>query len=327
MSVLLRFDHGLGDIAQFTSVLRHIQVHRPWYDIHVEAAEGKHTAFEGLASGVHRIGHVDHSQFDTVFQIAFWEAHQSYPNCPSTKVERCLLETFQIDPSPDLLRYTIKHNAEYSGVVGDYFESIGAVEERGRYNVALIHYQGATSPKRKNISSRSVQVTCAALSAAGLVPVILDWESPPRSSLPDQASIFCPGRGHPIWGQSATICDVQRLLAVIDHASLFIGIDSGPLHVAAASDTPTIAVWTHHHPLHFLCPADHILNLVPEHHANLIKEPANVGLEYFVGNYRFETYNSLVRELPGKAVEFCESGGPTHKINCIGDLHLELTCN
>src|SRR6516225_911916 len=47
-SVLIRFAHGLGDAVQFTAVLRHIQKHRPEWEVDVTSLRGKHSAFHGL---------------------------------------------------------------------------------------------------------------------------------------------------------------------------------------------------------------------------------------------------------------------------------------
>jgi 2-polyprenyl-3-methyl-5-hydroxy-6-metoxy-1,4-benzoquinol methylase len=73
-------------------------------------------------------------------------------------------------------------------------------------------------------------------------------------------------------------------------------VDSGPLHVAGATDTPAVAVWTRHHPVHFFDLAANVLHLVPGDHEQLASgRPA---LEYFTRNYRHHVYRQLYVELP-----------------------------
>ncbi len=72
-----------------------------------------------------------------------------------------------------------------------------------------------------------------------------------------------------------------------------IGVDSGPLHVAAATSTPTIGVWTGHHPLHYFGHADNVTHLVPEDHVRLLRGDRNAGAKYFRERYRFQTYRDL----------------------------------
>lgn len=76
-----------------------------------------------------------------------------------------------------------------------------------------------------------------------------------------------------------------------------IGVDSGPLHVAAATSTPTLAVWTHHHPLHYLSKCGNVVNLVPQNHEQLLRGDRDTGLRFFQSNYQFRAYTDLGREL------------------------------
>jgi FkbM family methyltransferase len=76
-----------------------------------------------------------------------------------------------------------------------------------------------------------------------------------------------------------------------------VGVDSGPLHVAAATTTPTIGVWLRHHPLHYLGLADNVLHLVPERHEGMIRGNREAGAAFFRAHYRHRTYHDLGREL------------------------------
>ena len=80
-------------------------------------------------------------------------------------------------------------------------------------------------------------------------------------------------------------------------ATLVVAIDSGPLHVAAATSTPTIAVWTRHHPLHYVSHAENVTHLIPKHHVELLRGDTEAGSRYFDAHYRYRTYNQIEYEL------------------------------
>jgi hypothetical protein len=69
--------------------------------------------------------------------------------------------------------------------------------------------------------------------------VVLDWDR--RSPLPDGVRIHNPGADHELWGGSGT-GDAETLAALIEQSALLVGVDSGPLHVAGATATPTLAL-------------------------------------------------------------------------------------
>ena len=129
----------------------------------------------------------------------------------------------------------------------------------------------------------------------GYVPMILDWDR--RSPLPNNRTIFCPGV-HPrdIWNNTGT-GDGEVLAALISQCSLLIGIDSGPLHVAGATDTPTIGVWTAHHPIQFydLCP--NVLHLIPNNWRQSRPCCSSESAEYFLAKYAHVIYSDLEEAL------------------------------
>jgi ubiquinone/menaquinone biosynthesis C-methylase UbiE len=113
--------------------------------------------------------------------------------------------------------------------------------------------------------------------------------------LPDGSSIHNPDADHQLWGGIGT-GDAGPLAALSEAATLLIGVDSGPLHVAAATTTPTLAVWTQHHPIHFFDLADNVTHLVPGDHTRFAAGAA--ALRYFHANYRHRTYKQLGIDLP-----------------------------
>jgi FkbM family methyltransferase len=124
--------------------------------------------------------------------------------------------------------------------------------------------------------------------------VILDWDK--RSPLPDGRCIHNPHVDVELWDRTGT-GDAAVLAALTELSSLLVGVDSGPLHVAGATTTPTIAVWTRHHPLHYFALADHVTHLVPEKHRELLRGDRDVGEAYFREHYRSSTYAHLAEDL------------------------------
>jgi FkbM family methyltransferase len=66
--------------------------------------------------------------------------------------------------------------------------------------------------------------------------------------------------------------------------------------VAGATTTPTVGVWTRHHPVHFFEPADNVLHLVPADHAGLAAGAEAV--RFFEQHYRYRSYKRLFVDLP-----------------------------
>ncbi|MGH7136662.1 MAG: FkbM family methyltransferase, partial [Pirellulales bacterium] len=197
---------------------------------------------------------VDRGAYKHVFDLSWDECHTCYADSPSTKAEHCLRSVFGLKPIPDLCRYELTIGKEAWLAAKSYLESIcgrrvvagadGQVNPKSnrgapgqnpksdaRYPVVVVHYQGNTSCEKKDLSHDLARRVCETAIEAGFVPVILDWDN--RSPLPDGVRIFNSNADHPLWGGSGT-GDCERLAALIAQASLFIGVDSGPLHVAGA---------------------------------------------------------------------------------------------
>lgn len=296
--VLLRFRHGLGDAVQLTSVLRHLQRRRPRWSIDVAALMGKHSAFHGLCRKVLILERdaVEPSTYERVYDLDWPECASCFADSPSTKADRCLREEFGLVSENDLWTYSIEPSTEDDELACRYLERDPRVtaDKHGKYPVVLVHYQGNTAAAEKNLSDSVARQICEEVISAGHVPIILDWDR--RSPLPDGKRIYNPHPDLELWRGRGT-GDAGVLAALIARAALFVGIDSGPLHVAAATTTPTIAVWTGHHPLHYLCPADHVVHLVPKDHERLLRGDRAVGRTFFERHYRFEEYDDLLSHL------------------------------
>ena len=311
MNILIKFRHGLGDAVQLTTVLSHLKHYHPAWQIDVAAVEGKHSTFHGLCRNKLILGEHEEaqSQYDHVFDLDWSECNTCYADWPSTKVERCLLDVFRLTPIAQKCRYTIRRGEKARRLARRYLEDTCKVMPAadGRYPVVLIHYEGNTSAELKNLSHRMARQLCYDVLDCGAVPVILDWDH--RSPLPDGERIHCPHADMELWGGVGT-GDAQVLAALIEQAALMIGVDSGPLHVAGATTTPALGVWTGQHPLHHYGHADNVTHLVPENHVESLRGDRQAGQRYFTQHYCYRIYKNLQEELH-KAIhdQLRENGG------------------
>ena len=299
--VLIDFRHGLGDAVQLTTVLLHLRHYHPDWRIDVAAGIGKHTCYFD-PSLCHRAlvrdrDRIDRSAYAHVYELNWDECPCCFPTSPSTKAEHCLRSVFKLAPIAELCRYQLNIREDAQAAARVYLESLcgPGTDRDGRYPAVLIHYQANTSAERKNLSHELIRDVCETLLALGFVPVILDWDR--RSPLADGVKIHNPGVEASLWGGTGT-GDAEALAALIEQASLFIGVDSGPLHVAGACSTPTVAVWSGHHPLHYFGLADQVTHFIPEQHVNMLRCNVKAGRLFFEERYRYRTYANLGQELP-----------------------------
>lgn len=310
-SLRLAFPHGFGDAVQLTTVLLHLQrLHNDWH-VDVACKRGCGSLFRSLcrrACGLHELSGGGYAIDRT---LPFPEPAECLPNCPSTKAEWTLKTVFGIEPIEALCRYEIRPAPDDFRRAAAWLRSIAepidgpahsdAREGRcpTRFNTVLIHYQGNSARGNKNLDEQTVRRLPDVIRRRGFVPVVLDWERPFRSKLIDGQTVFCPDVGDPIW-QGLRTGDGATLAALIAQSSYLIGIDSGPLHVAGATDTPTLAIWRRHHPLHYFALADNVLHLVPRDHERLLRgSHRDDGLAYFHRRYRHLVCRRHLRvELP-----------------------------
>lgn len=282
-TVLFDFGHGLGDAVQFTLVLQHIRNHFPNLTVDVVSGVGKHSVFHGLCRKTLARDRDNVSQnYDQIINVSWPECYTIWPNLPGTKATKFVQESLNL--KAEILPYQIDVRPESRANVDTYLATLP------HQPFVLIHYEGNTSADYKNLSHGTARTLCKHLKAHGFTPVILDWDY--RSKLPDQRTIFCPTRDDPIWNLVG--CgDGNILAALVEKATLFIGIDSGPLHVAMATRTPTIGVWTKHHPLNYADISGNVTHLVPNFHRSLIRGNQELGMATFQAHYDHREYEIL----------------------------------
>jgi hypothetical protein len=155
--------------------------------------------------------------------------------------------------------------------------------------VVILHYQGWSNRHKKDLTDWQAEEMCDMVFRAGRIPVIVDLNR--FSPLPDGKRIFSPAVHDPLWGGTGH-GDAEVLAALIAQAEAFVGVDSGPAHVASATDTPALVCWRMHHPLQYHDPAANTVHLIPEHWRGM--EPINgdsAMASYFEANYGHFTYD------------------------------------
>lgn len=320
-AVLLRFPHGLGDCVQLTTVLLHLRQLVPDWQIDVASRPGTQSCFTGLCRAQYVLGQEPPNGYDLTRTLHWYEPHTCYADSPATKAERCLREVFNVQPQPELCRYEVPIEREASHWADTYLRHLDRP-------AVLVHYQGNSSRARKNLDERAVAALCRTILSLGFVPIILDWDS--RSHLRGEGIVRLTRRD-PFWSVPAA-SSAALLAALADRVSACFGIDSGPGHLFGATSTPSVIVWTRHHPLHYYTLAPHVLHLVPWQHKQLLRgETVEQGLAYFQRNYHYRIYRHLESTLCGVARERltqqAKAGGPgdSNPLLMDGDLWIRPT--
>jgi len=318
MKMLLRVSHGMGDNAQFVIVLKHIKHYRPKWKVDLEIAKGNSSFFTGLCNKIYTIdtltlkllryvkyckwisrrkdyhgieikdSEIYKKKYDRIFDIFFPVPKISFSDVPSTKVTWCLTRMFHMKPNKKLYKYRVHINKADRKKVDTY---VGTLPTK---DYVLIHYISKTLRQRKSLTDEDTKNICDLVIKKGYIPVILDWKE--DSPLPDQKTIFCPGGNNPLWSGN-TWAEAGTLAALIERAKLYIGVDSGPLHVAGATQTPTLAIWRKHHPVNYFDLADNVLHLLPNDIENIQGTEPKKARRFFEENYNHQYYKDIHKEL------------------------------
>lgn len=251
--VSVSFHHGLGDCAYFTHLIPLYR--RRGFDVEVECTPDKRILFAaagatvipaGTAAASHAWGYPSgetqrgHGDFWRGSKIGHNISESPLPDIgpkPELWPELC---AERIDIRPHLSTEAVATAKKYLGLVPG--------------PVILLHSKGNTAQNRKSLPDDvALQFYQALLDQTDASLILLDWDRRvPRLAnyrvrhLDDLGS-----------------CSLDVLLALIDQADLMIGVDSGPLHVARFTRTPTVGIWMPgHYPSTYTLPRREQLNVV-----------------------------------------------------------------
>lgn len=123
VTILVIFSHGLGDVVQFSVILKHLAKYRPNWAVDVVCGKGKHTALIGLCRNVYSSEPDGH--YDSRLSVSFFENFCRYPDRPNSKIVNCLQEVFGIQYDPSLGRYHCTVSMTHMEKAAAYLKSIG----------------------------------------------------------------------------------------------------------------------------------------------------------------------------------------------------------
>lgn len=245
--ISLHKGYGLGDAVHMSSVLRHVARARPYWLVDYCAEEGKHQVGRGIVANTFAYGQPHPSEhYDSEVQMVLYDTWRGWTDRPNTNVSSCLHDCFQLPWTPESQRYEVEISRKSMDSAGRLL---------GNTKCVAVHYEGDSSPAKKNLTQDQALEVCRAIEALGRIPLVLDWRY--KSLLPCAHGIR-KLRAPSAWGGNA-----EMVCAVISQCEAFVGVDSGPAKCASATDTPTLVVWTGHHPAQFHDPAPNTTHLVP----------------------------------------------------------------
>ncbi len=246
---------NVGDHLQFTIVLKHLLHYYPQWKIGIECMPGCQEIFNDLCPAFQQI-HPFYwrNDYPNKKTVSFSRNPSVYVDKPSTKVTRCLLEEFNLEPIPELYRYEIHPSNEATEKTARYIK-----DELHGQPFGVIHYKGTASKELKDLSDDEARSIVQVMKREGLTPVILDWNDNP---IADNKEIFSPSKRHPYLWNGQRYGDAGTIAALIQRADCFFGIDSGPAHLAGATETPSCVFWKGFHPILNFDPAPNVLHVV-----------------------------------------------------------------
>jgi hypothetical protein len=259
MNVLISLHkgYGLGDSVQMSAVLRHLVKARPEWKIDYR---NEHNVGRGIVANVLTYDQpLPNKHYEIEVQICLYDTWANWSDRPNTRVSSCLHDRFGLPWDRECGRYQVN-------IPSNLYKTAGQILDSVDRDSVTIHYQGDSSKAKKDLLFSQIADVRDHIVRLGCVP-------------------FHMGR-HNIWGW-----DAEMNCAVIAQCKAFVGIDSGPSKCASATDTPSLVVWTGHHPAPFHDPADNTTHLVPYNYHGLapVCNDKKV-IEWFEANHKVIQY-------------------------------------
>ncbi|MEZ6129157.1 MAG: glycosyltransferase family 9 protein [Planctomycetaceae bacterium] len=255
--ISVTFYHGLGDCAYFAHLIPLYA--KRGHRIAVECTPDKAVLFQAAgattiaketAKHVHEWGYP--SGATHVGQGRFWQGSKmghniSQPPLPDIGAKADLWDEFvasRVSVEP-LISKEIREE------VRNWLDGLMSP-------VVLFHSMGNSGQQRKSLPQETTEKFYEEfLNQCDGTLVLLDWDD----RVPRLESWRI--RHLSDFGRTTT----EHLFALMLHADLLIGVDSGPLHAARLTDIPTIGMWMPgHYPTTYTLPRTNQLNVVLEEH-------------------------------------------------------------
>lgn len=259
--------YGLGDGVMMSAVLRHLKKHRPHWIVDYQAEEGHHCVGRGIVANTFSyeptprydaVVNYRSEHYDREFQIRLYDKWVGWTDRPNTTVPTVLKETFDLNWDAECGRYKVHVSPTAMRGALDYLRASYDSSHRRFVGVQI---EGRTAKESKDLTLAQRALIYNTVERAGATPVAFDRYS----------------------------ADAQTNCALIQCCDAFIGIDSGPSKCASATETPTLVVWTKHHPSKYHDPAPNTTHLVSADSVPLM--PGHMEwYEWFTNNYNVVKY-------------------------------------
>ena len=236
------FDHGLGDCVHFIQVLQLYRDRNYLVSVH----------FEHNKSAIWHAAGIPRCELDGTPRHEF--VYDGFFNQPNVKEDWSGSKTafnMTYPPMPPLgptgLLWEELVTVDQTDAVAQYIADHPATQQMQRAladlprPIVLLHTNGSNWAAMKNIPpdvARELYDRLLEHTAASIVLLDWDWRvPPPRNNC--RVRHVARDFGH---------LSTAHLLALMQEASLIIGIDSGPLHAAILTNTPALGVFHNFYP-------------------------------------------------------------------------------
>ncbi len=213
--IKFRFPHGLGDVVCLAHMLKLWTSRGCEIGVHVDYPYRSLIELAGAT-------YLDWAETE----FPFWQSGEDGPPWVSNKIGWNLSLLIATIPLPhigepeQLWRELLEVRLPLPPLTDRRIDKTLPMGRRNtdRLRYVCLHTKGYTNPQNKNMPDGDVSELVGWLQWKGYVVLSLD-----NMTIPELAH-------------------------VIDQADLFIGVDSGPLHLARLTNTPAIGVWYKHNP-------------------------------------------------------------------------------
>lgn len=244
-----RFIHGLGDCSNFAHQIP-LYTKRD-HKVEIECTPEKRPLF--LSSGATLVGKAErhhpwlHARHEPEKALNHWAGSKpgwNISQSPMPNIGHCSKlwkEYCEVELNLD------EHVTEEDRkIIDDYVEKINAP-------IILCHFQGNTGPDTKNINhGMQAEIITGLLSETDATIVNLDWDNRVWKGKNFRVKHLKDFRH----------VSVIELYYLMKKSSLLLGIDSGVLHFSRFARIPTLGLWTHHNPSHFVLPRKELVNVI-----------------------------------------------------------------
>lgn len=276
--VRVGFPHGLGDAANFAHLLR------PWiardYDVTVECTPDKAPVFAIAGAKTAPLGagypaHPWHNPGRFLRPWAFgepWANNKTGENIDGGNLpfvgrpDEVWPEVVAADLTGQAEHYFTgrEWEAEYNRAE-DVLAGMNAGSANGA-PLVLIHANANTSAPAKDVPPATLwALFFRLLEETDASFLVLDWDD--RTPCPKGFRTRHVARE---WGWKPSLAGLYHLMT---RASLFVGVDSGPLHFLRFTKTPGLGLWRHHDPAAYALPRRSTLHYAAAVHGGTSGRP------------------------------------------------------